>query len=261
MSEVTLAAELAARQPRLLTIDIETRPLTAHVWGIREQNIGTNQIVDQGGVMCWAAKWHDEKRVMFSSDFHDGHNEMILRAWNLLDEADIVIGWNHRAFDLKHLQREFVLAGLGAPTPWQDVDLLQTVRRRFKFPSNKLDWVARELGIGAKLSHTGMDLWQRCMDGDERAWRLMKKYNIQDVKLTETLYDRLLGWVPNHPNINMLRAERISACSTCGSQNLEGVGVHVTATRAYERFRCKDCGAYSRTSHSDPRRTQHRRGV
>lgn len=261
MPEVTLAAELAARQPRLLTIDIETRPLTAHVWGLRDQQIGINQIVDEGGVLCWAAKWHDERRVLFASDHHDGHDEMVRRAWGVLDEADIVVGWNHRAFDVKHLQREFVLAGLGAPTPWQDVDLLQTVRRRFRFPSNKLDHVARELGIGAKLSHTGMDLWQRCMDGDERAWRLMKRYNVQDVRLTEAIYDRLVGWVPAHPNVNMLRPERVSACSTCGSQDLEDAGVHVTATRAYERFRCLACGAYSRATHSDPRRTQHRRGV
>ena len=256
---MTLADELAEREPRILTLDIETRPMVAQVWGLFDQRIGINQIVDAGGVLCWAAKWHDERRVMFASDHHDGHDEMIRQVWSLLDEADIVVGWNHKAFDIKHLQREFVLAGLGAPTPWQDVDLLLTVRRRFKFPSNKLDHVARELGVGSKVQHTGMDLWQRCLDGDDKAWRTMKRYNVQDVRLTELLYDILRGWVPGHPNVNMLRGQRVSACSTCGGDDLADAGWHVTPTRAYERFRCLGCGAYSRAVHSDPRRTQHRR--
>lgn len=255
-----LAEALRQTAPNILLLDLETSPITAQVWGLFDQRIGLNQIVDPGGVICWAAKWIGASKIEFRSDHHDGHETMIRRAWELLDEADIVVGYNHINFDIKHLRREFALAGLPPPRPWQDVDLLRVVRRQFRFPSNKLDWVARELGIGAKTQHTGHDLWRGCMDGDEKSWTLMKRYNRQDVVLTEALYLRVLPWVPNHPNINMLRPERVSACSTCGGGDLVEAGWHLTATRAYQRFRCVDCQSFSRSTASDPRRTQHRRG-
>ena len=255
-----LAEALRESAPNILIVDIETKPITAHVWGLFDQRVGLPQIIDEGGVICWAAKWVGTNRVMFRSDHHDGHDKMIAEAWQLLDQADIVIGYNHINFDIKHLQREFVLAGMTPPTPWQDVDLLRVVRRKFRFPSNKLDWVARELGIGAKTQHTGHELWRDCMDGDAKAWQKMRRYNRQDVVLTEALYLTVLPWIPNHPNLNMLRDGRVSACPTCGSDDLEGAGWHLTQTRAYERFRCVACGALSRATHSDPRRTQHRRG-
>lgn len=96
---------------KILTIDIETRPNLAYVWGLWDQNVGLNQIEETGSVISWAAKWHGEKKVYFASDYHDGHSEMVRRAWELLDEADAVVGYNSKAFDMKHLNREFVLEG------------------------------------------------------------------------------------------------------------------------------------------------------
>ncbi|MDA8440548.1 MAG: hypothetical protein M0Z51_17040, partial [Propionibacterium sp.] len=59
------------RKPRVLTFDIETRPINAYVWGLWDQNVGLTQIVDPGGVMCFAAKWYGEKGVLFYSDHVD----------------------------------------------------------------------------------------------------------------------------------------------------------------------------------------------
>lgn len=257
---MTLADAARELEPRILILDLETRPILAHVWGLWDQRVGLNQIVDEGGVMCWAAKWYGEPTVEFMSDHHDGHEAMIARAWWLLDEAHIVVGWNQRAFDMKHLHREFVRAGFGPPSPVQHVDLLLVARRMFKFPSNRMDWVAKELGtVNRKVQHEGHELWTRCLAGDEKAWVKMRRYNRGDVLLTEELYDRLRGWMPNHPNLSMLRAERVSACTTCGEDDLEDAGWHYTATRAYPRFRCRVCGAHSRSTASDSRRSQHRR--
>jgi hypothetical protein len=73
---------------RLLTLDIETRPNLAHVWALWDQNVGLSQIVEVGSVICFAAKWHGERKVHFASDHHDGHEAMITRAHELMDEAD-----------------------------------------------------------------------------------------------------------------------------------------------------------------------------
>src|SRR5690606_13551645 len=106
-----------ARQVKILTLDIETRPNLAYIWGLWDQNAGLNQVAEFGSVISFAAKWHGKKPVEFRSDFHDGHTAMVQRAWELIDEADVVVGYNSKSFDMKHLKREFVLAGMTPPSP------------------------------------------------------------------------------------------------------------------------------------------------
>lgn len=227
-----------------LVIDCETSPNLAYIWGLWNQNVGLNQIEKTGSVISFAAKWHGAKKVMFYSDHHDGHEEMVKAAHELLSEADALIHYNGKAFDVKHLQREFLLADLPPAAPHVDIDLLQTVRRQFKFPSNKLTHVSEALGIGKKTPHTGFDLWRDCMMGDDKAWALMKKYNIQDVRLTEELYDKLLPWIPNHPNVS-LYDDRPDACPRCGATGtMEASGMRRTKTMQYRRYRCIECSSW-----------------
>jgi len=75
---------------RLLTLDIETSPNLAHVWGLFKQNIGLNQLMESGQVISFAAKWHGDKKVLFYSDHHNGHDVMVQAAHDLLSEADAV---------------------------------------------------------------------------------------------------------------------------------------------------------------------------
>ena len=245
---------------RILILDIETKPNRVFTWGLWDQNIGLSQIIEPGGTICFAAKWYGETKVHFASDHHDGHDEMVAAAWRLMDEADIIVGYNHRSFDVKHLHAEFVRLRLGPPSPHKDVDLLTVARGQFKMPSNKLDFIAQELGVGHKVKHTGFDLWTGCMDGCDKAWRTMKKYNIHDVRLTEELYDRLRPWIKNHPNLNMWRTVRVSGCDKCGSDDLTDSGFKYTQTRAYKQFVCNNCGGYSHATHHEPDRAQYRKG-
>ena len=102
----TIAPKISkAARIKVLTLDIETRPNLAHVWGLWQQNVGLSQIVERGHVMCWVAKWYGEKDPIFMSDHHDGHDAMIEGIWKLLDEADAVVTWNGVSFDMKHLRQ------------------------------------------------------------------------------------------------------------------------------------------------------------
>lgn len=239
---------------KILTIDIETRPNLAYVWGLWDQNVGLNQVEQFGSVISWAAKWHGQKKVMFASDFHDGHGSMIRQAWDLLDEADAVVGFNSKAFDMKHLNREFVLAGYMPPAQYIDIDLITVVRQRFKFASNKLQHVATELGLGSKVQHDGFDLWLKCMAGDEKAWNTMRKYNKQDVILTEQLYDRLLPWIKNHPHRGLFGGD-LQACPRCGHDKLITRKYYVTRTGKYRMVQCKKCGGYSKANKVEDKET------
>jgi hypothetical protein len=250
------AAQAGPRQARILTIDIETRPITAHTWGLFNQNIGLNQIVDPGGVMCFAAKWVGERTVYFYSDHHDDHRTMLEHAHRLLSEADIVVGYNSDRFDLTKLQWEFAQAGMLPPRPYKTVDLLKVARARFGAPSRKLDFIAEHLGLGNKVHHQGFTLWTACMAGDGKAWDKMRRYNIGDVRLTERLYHRLLPWVPNHPNMQLILDDD-GCCPTCGGKRLKRDGETLTALTAYAMYQCTKCGARLRTNYIK-RRVTHR---
>lgn len=230
---------------RILTLDLETSPNVAHVWGLWQQNVSLNQLMESTEVISWAGKWYGDKRVEFRSTFHDGKEAMIERAHAVLDEADAVIGFNHRSFDMKHLRREFVEAGLQPPSPWKDIDLLDVVKRNFRFPSNKLQYVSTRLGLPGKVQHSGHDLWVRCMAQDEKAWAMMRRYNRQDVVLTEQLYERLLPWIHNHPSVALDNG--VEGCNRCGGTNLQRRGFDTTQLGKFQRYQCQDCGGWLRS--------------
>jgi uncharacterized protein YprB with RNaseH-like and TPR domain len=137
---------------------------------------------------------------------------MIKAAWDLLDEADAVVGYNSKRFDIKHLNTEFkVVAGLDPYSPFQHIDLLQVTRREFAFGSNKLESVADRLGLGKKREHEGFALWTRCEAGDAKAWNRMKAYNVQDVKLTEKLFEDYRAWIPLRGSQSQRRLREVLA--------------------------------------------------
>jgi DNA polymerase elongation subunit (family B) len=231
---------------KIVTLDIETSPNLAYVWGMFKQNIGLNQLVETGEVMCFSAKWYGQAPTSFYSTYHHGKEAMVEAAHEILDEADAVIHYNGKRFDIPHLNREFLAEGLTPPSPFAHVDLLNVAKKQFRFTSNKLDHVAQQLGLGAKTSHTGFQLWVDCMAGNAEAWELMKTYNEQDVVLTEKVYDALLPWIPSHPNYRLYHGGVDDLCPNCGSKDLRKEGKAYTSVSVFQRFRCEDCGKWSR---------------
>jgi DNA polymerase elongation subunit (family B) len=231
---------------KILTIDIETSPHDAYAWGLWQQNIGLAMLKSPTRVISWSAKWYDEDEVMWASEYHHGREEMIREAYELVNEADVIVGYNSKAFDMKHLSREFIELDLVPPTPYHDVDLLTVVRKNFKFASNKLDYVAGVLLGEHKLSTGGFGLWAACLKGSKKAWNTLVDYNIADVELTERLYDKLKGWITNHPN-HALYVEDQDAliCRNCGGSHVVSKGQEYSTTGvfAYQRYKCRDCGA------------------
>jgi len=227
---------------RILLLDIETSPLVCFAWGLWDQNIAINQIVEDGRTLCWAAKWLKEREVMFDSEHESTPKTMFRRIHKLIQEADAVVHYNGTKFDMPHLNTGFLEYDYVPPSHYANIDLLQTARRKFNFASNKLDYVAQKLGLGSKLKHKGMDLWRGCMAGNESDWRIMKRYNIQDVRLLEKVYLKLLPWIQNHPNLGVVINAGKKTCGSCGSENVKKDGIQYNKTLSYQRWRCKDCG-------------------
>lgn len=232
-------------QPRILSIDIETSPNLAYVWGIWQQNVGLNQLVETSEMMCFAARFLGEKKMHYYSTFHDGKEEMVQAAWDLLDEADAVLHYNGKRFDIPHLNREFVTAGLGPPSPYDQIDLLAVMRKQFRFPSNKLAYVSRALGMKGKLDTGGFELWTKCIAGDPKSWVTLKRYNCQDVVLLEEMYDEILPWITPHPNRRLFGDA--DGCPRCGAKDsLQKRGYKALQTGVYQQYQCQSCRAWAR---------------
>lgn len=231
---------------KILHLDIETSPNLVYCWGLFKQNIGLNQIINSGSTLCWAAKWHGDDKVIFSSVHHDSREEMLRQIYELLEEADAVVHYNGERFDIPTLNKEFVLAGMTPPATYRQIDLLKTCKAQFRFVSNKLDYVAQALGLGAKTQHKGMELWTQCMADDKEAWKIMRTYNMQDVELTERLYERLKPWIKNHPNVALYADGTEMVCRTCGGTHLNKRGFQYTNASKFQRYRCMDCGSWMR---------------
>jgi len=256
-----LAARLAdeTKTIRILTIDIETRPMLVYSWGLFNQFHTIDQIVDHGGLLCFAAKWVGEKEVKFYSEWDDGHDVMVQAAHEMLTEADVIISYNGDRFDVKKLNNEFLLAGMAPPRPFKSIDLMKSNKARFDLPSRKLDYLVQRTGLGRKTPHTGFQLWIDCMAGDAKAHRLMRRYNEQDVKITEKAYLRLLPWLTNAPHLGMFMRDESFVCPYCGSKiGSELAGLAHTLVQSYDLFQCKRCEGWSRglTRKQDPTRTR-----
>lgn len=229
---------------KILHLDIETFPNTVYTWGLWDQNIGIDMIEEPGKVACWGAMWDGADAVMFDSIHRSTQRQMLKGIHGLLNEADAVVTYNGDKFDLPWLRGDFIRVGLSPTAPVRSIDLLKTVRTQFRFPSNKLQYVSTALGIGEKLQHEGFPLWKKCMAGEAEAWKTMEEYNIQDVLLLGRLYDKLKGFIKNHPNHSVFTGHLV--CPNCGSEHRRIRGYSDTQAGRYHRFQCKDCGKYYR---------------
>lgn len=232
---------------KILVLDIETAPHSAYVWGLWDENIPLARLRAAGYTLCWSAKWYGEKEVFFDSVYNG--NSMLKRIHKLMDEADAIVHYNGNRFDIPILHKEFILAGMAPPSPSKHIDLLTVARRQFKFASNKLEFVARELGLGEK-KNTTFETWVGCMEGDPKSWEIMERYNKHDVKLTEKVYVEFKPWIKNHPN-HALYGAGGEVCPTCGGNHYNRRGYAFTKAGKYQRFQCTACGTWFRSGRNE----------
>jgi DNA-directed RNA polymerase subunit RPC12/RpoP len=242
---------MTGREPKILIADLETAPSTVYTWGLYDQNIGTNQVVRDGYVLCWAAKWYNDKRIMsdalinypdtFSKDPTNDKN-IAISIWKLIDEADIVVTHNGQSFDLKWLNSIFIKHGLPPSNSYKSIDTFLVVKNQFRFLSNKLDFLCKKLDIGAKISTGGFELWEECMKGVRSSWKKMVKYCQHDVKLLEELYRKIRPFMKNHPNLSLYRGTNGLCCPECSSKSYVKNGMHYYQKSAKQRYQCLDCG-------------------
>lgn len=243
--------EKEIKMPKVLLLDIESAPMLGYVWGLWENNVALNQLHTDWYILSWSAKWlgSPENEVMYEDNRNspniEDDSKLLLKIWELMDEADIIIGQNSKAFDIKKLNSRFIQNGFGPPSSFRQIDTLQIAKSTFGFTSNKLEYLTKKLCVKyKKLDHakfSGFEMWKQCLAGNVEAWEEMKQYNIHDVLSLEELYIRLRPWNKSI-NINVFHDSTETICH-CGSTDFVNKGYVYSNTGKFQRLKCRSCGA------------------
>ncbi len=236
---------------KVLVLDIETVPMLGYVWGLFDQNVGLNQVKSDWHVISWAAKWlGDPPDKVIQMDQRNAKNveddkKLLQAVWKLMDEADVIITQNGKAFDSKKLNARFILNGMHPPSSYRHIDTYIIAKKYFAFTSNKLAYMTDKLCVKyKKLSNhkfEGFELWKECLKGNKAAWKEMAKYNIYDILSLEEVYYKLIPW-DNSINFSVYVDDELNQC-TCGSNNFVKNGYSFTNNGRYHRYKCKKCGS------------------
>lgn len=238
-------------QARVLVFDTETSHIVARVWGLWKQNINHSDIIKDWFLLCWSAKWLWDDKIYSMGctpkEIKKRNDKRVVQGiWDMIDEADIVIGHNLKRFDRRVVQTRFLEHRMNFPSPYQEIDTLLHARKKFKVSSNRLDYLGDYLGVGRKIENE-KGLWNRVEDGDKEAMDKMMLYCDQDVKLLEDVYLEMRKYIQPHPNLGLHEeptGELI--CPTCGGTDLKENGEYHTTVQVYQNYTCNDCGSHSR---------------
>jgi predicted RNA-binding Zn-ribbon protein involved in translation (DUF1610 family) len=240
--------------PRIVTLDIETAPIESYHWGLWQENIGVNQIKVDWSILSFSAKWLGSPEVIYEDTGGRGvkkvrdDSKVLKSLWNVLDEADIVIGQNAQAFDIKKINARLIASGFKPYSPIRVVDTKLIAKRCFAFTSNRLEFLSTLNSTTRKSDHKkfpGFTLWAECLKDNPEAWAEMRKYNIADTLATEELYLKVRPWVGGHPNVSAYGESVNPKCPKCGAA-VQRRGTARTQVGAYPRFQCVGCGGWSR---------------
>lgn len=239
---------------KILLFDIECSMLKAYTYGLWDQNIPIENIIEHPRMIAFSAKWYGKKGTMFFSEFHHSRKEMLEAIHALLEEADIVVGFNSRSFDVKWVNSEFWVDGMKPPAPYKQIDLRQAVKANFRFVSGKLDYIVGRILDDSKHRYSMAEMW-RIVDNPntpeevrKREWNKMKRYALKDTNLLDPLLTDILPWIKMpHPRTDGSGL----ACRNCGSYDLRPRGYALTLQGKYARYRC-ECGTWQRGTHRLP---------
>jgi hypothetical protein len=245
---------------KILYVDIETAPDLAYVWGVYQTN--AIDVAEHWQILSFAWRWgaNGKNEVLGIDDtpgwkagkrITSGADWWLMKKLHaLLEEADVVVAHNGRAFDTRKINARLLAHGFAPPSPYQVIDTKNETARVFAHSSNKLDWLGSQLELGRKMPHEGFGMWLGCMNGDPKAWSRMKRYNKHDITLLVRLHKRIAPWIRQPNAVLWGRTCTNPLCKGKGA-DLQARGIQRARTRVYQRFQCQKCGTWSRTTLSN----------
>lgn len=255
---------MSVKEPRILLYDIETSLQPVAVFGLQDNNyINPDNILSERHLvsMCW--KWLGEKVVHSASLLDDNtrfnkdpHDDLYVtrKAHEILSQADVIVAHYGDLFDKKYIDTRIIYHNLSPLPPIASIDTKKVASNRFRFNSNKLNYLGKFLGLGEKI-HTEPELWLDVLRGSKKAIRQMVEYNKQDVVLLEKVFKKLIPYMPNYVNRELFGG---TGCPRCGSRKIQSRGTHKAITKVYQRYQCQSCSGWFRQLKAEKGSTQFR---
>jgi DNA polymerase elongation subunit (family B) len=171
----------------------------------------------------------------------DTDEDLTISAFNILQDADVVVTYYGTKFDRKFVNARLAKYGLFLDPKIRHIDMHQVVRSNFKLSSNRLNNILSFLGMETKLDHgMGQKLWYNVWKGDKEAQDLMSEYCAQDVEVLFKLFERLSPLI----NLPIIHHDGDSSkCPFCHKAGaLKSNGFRVSGGERKRRLRCVNCG-------------------
>tara|TARA_R100000951_G_scaffold63860_3_gene53625 strand:+ start:4543 stop:5307 length:765 start_codon:yes stop_codon:yes gene_type:complete len=234
-------------KPKIVLFDIETMFNVGAFWRMFDEIKTLDAVFKEKYIVCACWKYLGEKKVhsvCVDPSEPDNDQHVVEKLYEVLEDADLIIAHNGDRFDIKEFNTRAIFYGMNPLPQAKTVDTLKVAKSKFKFLSNKLDYIAQYLGVGQKIK-TSFSLWRECFEGDKKALKEMVTYCKMDVDVLEQVYLKLRPFVHNHPNIGLMKGEAAPTCPNCGGHHLQRRGERVTNVNRYARYQCQDCGKWS----------------
>lgn len=232
---------------RRLFFDIETSPNIGLFWEAGyKKNIGYENIIKERAIICICYKWEDDKEVhSLHWDSQQSDKKLLEKFVETANQADEIIGHNCDKFDLAWVRTRCLFHKIPMFPNYITIDTLKISRSKFRFNSNKLDYIGKYLGIGKKIK-TDFHMWKDIiLNNDKVAMGKMIKYCIQDVILLEKVYKKLSLHIPSRTHFGVIFGQDRGSCPECGSDDL-GISKYITLVSGTRKvqYKCNTCCKY-----------------
>lgn len=238
------------RNPVIAFYDLECMPSVSVSFGRWKQNIGVDNVLEEGAWLISAVVSINgvvTSLCLTPQEALDRDDSRIVaNLYEIFEGVDIAVAQNGDRFDWPLFKTRCIKNGFNPPKTVKHIDTLK-IAKQLKFNSNRLDSLGKELGLGRKIQHSGIDLWIRCMRGEQDALDQMLEYNEQDVVLLQQVYYKLRAFDSKHPNVSHFYSDDKTRCPVCGSEDLVLTGNSVyTPVSEFAEVACGSCGHRSR---------------
>jgi DNA polymerase elongation subunit (family B) len=220
-----------------LFFDIETSPNIGYFWRSGYKlNIGPENIIEERKIICISYKWeHEETIHTLTWDYNLCDKQMLIDFIKVANQADEMIAHNGDRFDIKWIRTRCIFHRVPMMPDYKTLDTLKKAKYGFNFNSNKLDYIAQFLGVGAKVKHSGFQMWKDVMKGKAEALKEMVEYCEGDIIVLEDVYLTMQNYIKPNTHTGVLNGNLKYSCSLCGSENVELLKNTVTPAGTIKR--------------------------
>jgi DNA polymerase elongation subunit (family B)/predicted RNA-binding Zn-ribbon protein involved in translation (DUF1610 family) len=232
---------------RRLFFDIETSPNIGTFWQAGyKKTISPEDIIKERAIICICYKWEDEKEVSYVNWSSKQCDKKLLQDFiKVANQADELVGHNGDKFDLAWIRTRCLFHRIEMFPTYRTIDTLKISRSKFKFNSNKLNYISDYLGFGKKIK-TEFGLWKDILlKNDRAAIDRMVKYCKRDVILLEKVFKVLRGHTEPKVHYGVTFGQDRGSCPECGNDDLRIVRRKTTATGLKKiQYQCKECNTH-----------------